>query len=72
MADLPDLSECGKSMGCFIYPSSCTGNDCRFAVSYKYQPVTDSFDFAMMGAKYDYISFGISEDVKMVFVFIKT
>ncbi len=63
---LPDFAGCGDTIGCFGYPKSCHGNECRFVVSYQYNSATDSFDFAMMGEKYDYISFGISEDPKMV------
>lgn len=66
ISPLPDFSGCGTTMGCFAYPSGCGGNGCRYIVTYQYNSTAQTFDFALKGEDYDYISFGISSDEQMV------
>ncbi|KAH9495411.1 hypothetical protein Btru_016424, partial [Bulinus truncatus] len=57
------FSECGNSKGCFLYPSTCSGNDCTAAVTFQHDPDTDRFNFEIMSNnEQDYVSLGFSHD----------
>ena len=65
----PELSldgECGRTKGCFLYPDWCSGNDCRYAVSFKPDQSGSTVAFEVTAITPGYVSFGISKDKQMV------
>ncbi|KAH9495407.1 hypothetical protein Btru_016418 [Bulinus truncatus] len=59
-----DFSACGNTKGCFLYPSSCSDNDCITAATFEYRSATDDYLFELT-ANYDsqeYVALGLSGD----------
>ena len=59
-----DLTECGDTKGCMVYPMGCLPGDCQVAVTYKTHH--DGVDFEAMAPQIGYLTFAISEDKSMV------
>ena len=59
-----DWSACGRSKGCFFYPKSCDGSDCKAAVTYEARG--DEFIFEISVTSADFIAVGFSDDPVMV------
>ncbi|XP_012941280.1 putative ferric-chelate reductase 1 homolog [Aplysia californica] len=61
-----DLTDCGETKGCLLYPRQCTGNNCIAAVSFQYRVATDDFFIEMYSdAAKNYVAVGFSADKKM-------
>nr|KAG5704098.1 hypothetical protein BaRGS_017602 [Batillaria attramentaria] len=58
-----DLSTCGSSKGCFLWPRYCSGSDCKAATTFWQDG--DHFRFELMATGATYVGIGISDDVKM-------
>ncbi|CAL1526684.1 unnamed protein product [Lymnaea stagnalis] len=58
-----DFSNCGNSKGCFLYPSSCSGDDCVVAVTFDYNTTTDSYSVELTSnSDQNYVALGFSDD----------
>ncbi|BFZ18778.1 hypothetical protein BsWGS_21817 [Bradybaena similaris] len=60
-----DWSQCGETKGCLLYPTYCTGDNCKVAVSYVLNQTAGTATFEMMVRGEEYISLGFSDDVIM-------
>ncbi|XP_012942585.1 putative ferric-chelate reductase 1 homolog [Aplysia californica] len=63
-----DLSSCGESKGCFLYPRHCSDTDCLAAVTYEYREDTKDVRMELYTDAADifnYISVALSEDTLM-------
>ena len=58
--------ECGVSRGCFLYPLSCSGDDCEYVTSYHANVSAGYVDFEIMGSNSGYVALAFSDDVIMV------
>ena len=59
-----DVSECGKSKGCYRNPKGCTESTCDMLVTWKDQG--EYVDFEITGDSDGWVAVGFSEDKKMV------
>ena len=61
-------AECGVTKGCLLYPSTCSGDNCRFALAYSPTDDGQHLQFEMMGDvdEDNYFSVGFSHDKTMV------
>ncbi|KAK7493237.1 hypothetical protein BaRGS_00015574, partial [Batillaria attramentaria] len=62
-ADDVDLSTCGSTKGCFLYPRYCSGSNCKAAATYWEDG--DYFRFELTAEDSTYVSIGFSDDVLM-------
>ena len=65
------IADCGTTLGCYISPEGCSGNDCNFVVGY--MPGDGYTDFVMAAKRDDrnlgddqYVAIGFSPDGGMV------
>ncbi len=56
--------DCGKTVGCLRYPSGCSGTDCAYIATYRYQD--DNVTFEMFGKDADWVAIGFSDSNVMV------
>lgn len=59
-----DYEECGKTIGCFLYPKYCMGSNCDAGMTYKTE--NDDVTIQLFGKAEGYISVGFSHDRTMV------
>ncbi|XP_055864263.1 putative ferric-chelate reductase 1 isoform X2 [Biomphalaria glabrata] len=62
-----DFSGCGNTKGCFLYPSSCSGDDCIAAATFEHLQSADEYSIELT-TKYDsvdYVALGLSDDRHM-------
>lgn len=65
-----DFSVCGKDKGCFLYPTSCSGDDCVAAATFQYSAGDDTYAVELMSnSDQKYVSLGFSDDQLMVSTF---
>lgn len=60
-----DFDECGNSLGCILYPSYCTGDNCYAGAAFKDEGNRTRFK-TFVGINEGYISLGFSDDRLMV------
>ncbi|CAG2255811.1 unnamed protein product [Mytilus edulis] len=56
-----DFDECGNSLGCILYPSYCTGDNCYAGAAFKDEGNRTRFK-TFVGINEGYISLGFSDD----------
>ena len=59
-----DVSECGKTKGCYRNPADCTEQTCDMMVTWKDRG--EFVDFEITGDSDGWVAVGFSEDKKMV------
>lgn len=58
-----NFTECGNTIGCFLYPFYCTGTDCDFGMTYKSD--NDNVTIQLFAKAQGYVSVGFSNDREM-------
>ena len=56
---------CGKTVGCLRYQSGCSGSNCDFVATYRYERTTKVVTFEMFGKNADWAAIGFSDDNQM-------
>ncbi|CAB4027497.1 Hypothetical predicted protein, partial [Paramuricea clavata] len=54
---------CGKTVGCLRYPIGCSGTDCSYMATYRYQG--GHVNFEMFGKQADWVAIGFSDNDEM-------
>lgn len=59
------VDECGKTKGCLLFPTGCSGNNCRHIVTYKIDENNGIANFEVSSKAKGYASVSLTSDKKM-------
>ncbi|XP_060063572.1 ferric-chelate reductase 1-like [Ylistrum balloti] len=57
-----NYDDCGKTMGCLLYPKYCSGQDCDVGLTYTINHLNATFTFWAKTTTQSYVSVGFSDD----------